>query len=230
MKPIVLYDLVGADGRRFSPYCWRIKLALAHKRLPFETVATRFTDIPTIAGGGHATLPVIDDGGRLIADSFAIAQYLEATYPDRPSLFGGARGLAGIRFVESWVLTLHPMISRIVLLDIHGIVDEADKSYFRASRQKRFGQPLEAIVAGREARIASFNDALAPLKSMLRVQPFLGGEASDYADYCVFGTLQWARVVSPVDLLSAEPAIRTWFDRILDLHDGLARKAAAAAP
>ncbi len=41
----VLYDLAGADpGLRFSPYCWRIKLALAHKNLPYTTVAWRFTD------------------------------------------------------------------------------------------------------------------------------------------------------------------------------------------
>jgi glutathione S-transferase-like protein len=34
-----LYDLAGADpNRRFSPYCWRIRLALAHKRLPVETI------------------------------------------------------------------------------------------------------------------------------------------------------------------------------------------------
>jgi hypothetical protein len=30
-----LYDLAGAESeRRFSPYCWRIKLALMHKGLP----------------------------------------------------------------------------------------------------------------------------------------------------------------------------------------------------
>ena len=34
-----LYDLAGAEAeRRFSPYCWRIKLALMHKGLPFDTI------------------------------------------------------------------------------------------------------------------------------------------------------------------------------------------------
>jgi glutathione S-transferase len=29
---IQLYDLAGAeDDRRFSPYCWRVKMALQHK-------------------------------------------------------------------------------------------------------------------------------------------------------------------------------------------------------
>ena len=40
-----LYDLAGAEPeRRFSPYCWRTKLALMHKSLPFDTIPWRFTD------------------------------------------------------------------------------------------------------------------------------------------------------------------------------------------
>ncbi len=31
---ITMYDLAGADpNRRFSPFCWRTKMALAHKGL-----------------------------------------------------------------------------------------------------------------------------------------------------------------------------------------------------
>jgi len=43
--PIVLYDLAGAEpDRRFSPFCWRTKMALAHKGLEAETVPWRFTE------------------------------------------------------------------------------------------------------------------------------------------------------------------------------------------
>ena len=42
---ITLYDLCGADpARRFSPYCWRTRLALAQKGLATETIPWRFTD------------------------------------------------------------------------------------------------------------------------------------------------------------------------------------------
>ena len=85
---IKLYDLVSADGRRFSGNCWRTHLALAHKGLPFETVPTRFTDIPNIGDGSHKTIPMIEDGGKEVCDSWVIANYLEETYPDMPSLFG----------------------------------------------------------------------------------------------------------------------------------------------
>jgi hypothetical protein len=41
--PITLYDLAGDDpSLRFSPYCWRTRLALAHKGLQVETIPWRF--------------------------------------------------------------------------------------------------------------------------------------------------------------------------------------------
>ncbi len=43
-----------------------------------------------------AQVPIIQDGDNVVNDSFAIAQYLERTYPDRPSLFGGPGGAAGL--------------------------------------------------------------------------------------------------------------------------------------
>jgi glutathione S-transferase len=39
---IQLFELVGQDDRRFSPYCWRTRMALEHKELAYETVPVRF--------------------------------------------------------------------------------------------------------------------------------------------------------------------------------------------
>ena len=98
-----LYDLAGAEPeRRFSPYCWRIKLALMHKALPFDTIPWRFTDKDVIAFSGQGRVPVLVDGDHVVADSWAIASYLEDTYVDRPSLFRGEGGRAVTRFVNAW--------------------------------------------------------------------------------------------------------------------------------
>ena len=65
-----MYDLAGAEPRRrFSPYCWRIRLALAHKELAVETIPWRFTKKTEIAASGRTLLPVLVDGDRWIADS-----------------------------------------------------------------------------------------------------------------------------------------------------------------
>src|SRR5208337_5016999 len=103
---IVLYDLAGADQDiRFSPYCWRTRFALAHKGLPVETLPWRFTDKDAIAFSGQGRVPVIRDGEQVVWDSWAIACYLEAHYPERPSLFGGAAGQAHARLINAWADT-----------------------------------------------------------------------------------------------------------------------------
>src|SRR5258707_2367480 len=96
-----LYDLAGAESeRRFSPYCWRAKLALAHKGLAAETIPWRFTDKDVIAFSEQGRGPVLVDGDPVVSDSWAIAVYLEATYSDRPSLFGGPSVKTVTRFVD----------------------------------------------------------------------------------------------------------------------------------
>jgi glutathione S-transferase len=222
---VVLYDLVGKADRRFSPNCWRTRMALAHKGLDCEARPTRFTEISEIAGGAFKTVPVIEDRGVAIGDSWSIAKYLEETYPDEPSLFGGPGGEALSRFVQDWcVAVLHAGLFGFLILDIHAQLTPEDQAYFRSSREQRFGRTLEEMQAGREARLDDFRKSLQPVRMTLKDAPFLGGEAPLYADYLVFGALQWARVSSPFRLLQADDPVHAWFERCLDLHGGLGRK------
>ena len=226
-----LYDLAGADpARRFSPYCWRTKMALRHKGLDFETVPWRFTEKEVIAFSGQGTVPVFVDGERTVRDSWAIANYLEDTYPDRPSLFGADAARDVTRFVNSWADTvLLGAILRVVLMDIYARIDEKDKGYFRESREKRFGMKLEDFAADAAGSLAALRNTLQPVRTTLGAQPWLGGEAPRYADYIVFGCLQWARCISPVELLAADDPVAQWRGRLLDLYGGFARQSPAEA-
>src|ERR1700691_3298860 len=99
---IILHDLAGADPDvRFSPYCWRIRFALAHKGLPVETIPWRFTEREAIAFSGQARVPVIRDEQTVMYDSWSIAGYLEDQYPV-PTLFGGSTGRAHALFINAW--------------------------------------------------------------------------------------------------------------------------------
>jgi glutathione S-transferase len=223
---VVLYDLVGKDDRRFSPHCWRVRMALAHKGLECEARPTRFTEIPKIAGGAFKTVPVIEDQGRAIVDSWAIAQYLEQSYPDRPSLFGGPGGEALSRFVQNWCgAVVHAGLIGMIILDIYEHLTPEDQTYFRTSREQRFGRPLEEVQARREERLESFHKSLQPLRMTLKDQPFLGGEAPLYADYLAFGAFQWARAISPLRVLDGDDPVHAWFERCLDLYGGIGRQA-----
>lgn len=228
---ILLYDLVGADRQRpFSPHCWKVAFALAHKGLGFESVPTPFTAVASVENGVCGTVPVIRDGERVVGDSFDIALYLEEAYPDRPTLFGGEGGRAMARFVERWSqLTVHPYLGAAALVDIHDCLAPEDQAFFRASRENRFGRRLEEIPVGRDDRLAAFRASLEPLRSMLGYQPFIGGGSPLFADYIVAGAFQWVRVVSSYPFLAAADPVAHWFARCLDLHDGLGRRVAAAA-
>ncbi|WP_424813517.1 glutathione S-transferase family protein [Roseococcus sp. YIM B11640] len=219
-----LFELCGADPDiRFSPYCWRIRMALAHKGLEAETVPWRFTQNEAIAFAGSRTVPVLQDGERTISDSYAIAEYLEATYPDRPALFPG-REPGSLRFIASWAdRVLMPALASLVVSDITDLLRESEKPYFIESREKRFGMPLAQVTAGREERLPEFRHLLQPLRAVLREQAFIAGAAPDYADYIIFGSFMWPRVVSPLVLLEADDPVQAWMDRMLDLHGGLAR-------
>lgn len=228
---ILLYDLVGRDAARpFSPHCWKVAMALAHKGLDYRAVPTRFLEVGGIEGGVSSTIPVIRDGDKVVSDSFAIALHLEEAHPDRPTLFGGKSGQAHARFIERWSqLTIHPYLGVTALTALHGMQDEANADYFRRSREARYGKSLEDVTAGREAGLSSFRASLEPLRSMLTYQPWIGGDGPLFADYIVFGAFQWVRIATTFQSIEADDPIAGWFGRCLDLHAGLGRRVPAAA-
>src|SRR5690606_25606930 len=100
---ITFFDLCGRDQKRFSPYGWRTRMALAHKGLDYDLELVKFTEKHKLAISGQGLVPVIRDGGRVVNDSWAIAAYLEDTYPDRPSLFAGAAGRGMAKALNGFV-------------------------------------------------------------------------------------------------------------------------------
>ena len=226
---ITMYDLAGSEPeRRFSPFCWRSKMALAHKGLAVETVPWRFIEKDKLPAPNQGRVPVIRDGERVVHDSSAIADYLEEHYTDRPSLFGGEVGRGLARFVQNWTETvLHIGLIRLVLLDIHRHLDPENQAYFRQDREKRFGMTLEDFVGDRAARLPAFRTSLDPLRRTVERQEFVSGKSPAYADYIVFGAFQWARAISDFEVLAPDDPVATWRGRMLDLFDGLARRAPA---
>lgn len=226
----ILYSLCGADERRpFSPHCWKIVLALRHKGLDFIEKPTPFTEIPSLENGFSKTVPILRDGNELIRDSFEIALYLEETYPNRPTLFGGEGGKAMARFVEGFSqMAVHTAVTRIVVKSIHDMLEEKDQVYFRESRETRLGRTLEEVDAGRQAEIAAFAARLEPLRHTLKYQEFIGGDGPLFADYILFGALQWMRVTTGAKVFADDDPVGTWFERCLDLHDGVGRRVTAA--
>jgi glutathione S-transferase len=227
---IILYDLCGSNANlRFSPYCWRAKMALRHKGLSFDTVPTPFTKVPTVENGASKTVPVINDSGKIIHDSFSIALYLDHAYPD-PPLFGSEAIIAAARFLESWAfVAVHPIIMRMMVKDIHDQLAPVDQAYFRSSREARLGRSLEEHQTGATANSEALRTVLEPVRRTLAHHQWLGGASPLYADYIVLGTLMWLRTISGSVPLASDDPVLAWFERALDLHDHFGRKAKRAA-
>jgi len=222
---IQLYELAGRDEElRFSPYCWRARMALAHKGLDARLVPWHFGEDRLPAGTSH--VPVLVDNGNVIADSTAIADYLESRYLNGPALFGGEGGEVHTRFIVAWVDTvLQPCLLPAIVLDVLAQVKPEAAEYFRLSREARLGMSLEKAAEDRTDRLKRATGVLAPVRKVLTAQEFVGGEEPSYADYAVFGAFQWVRCVGGPEMLESDDPVYAWRERMLDLFDGLAREA-----
>ena len=217
-----LYELVMDNGRSSSPFVWRIRYALAHKGLSVDLVPVGFTEIPSLFAGRFKTLPVLGHGDRLIGDSWDIAQYLDAAFPETPALFSSPADFAALRLCDEWLAyTVMRKLFATYALDIHDAARPADRAYFRQSREQRLkGRTLEEFVADRVAQLPAARAALTPLRTQLAHFPFLGGSGPSYADYIALGAFQWVASISTLPLLAADDPLRAWLDRGFDLYGG----------
>ena len=220
-----LWELGGRDDCRFSTYSWRTRLALHHKGLPFAAHPVAVSDKATIGFSGQDKVPILKHDGRVIADSWAIALYLEKEFPDRPSLFGGETGETLTHVFNVWTdRELVPALIPYLMRDVLDCVNEADGARLRGHIEGAMKKSLEELTAGREQAVSTFRRKLQPARKALEKKAFLGGAAPTYADYILFGLLQWARVTSSAKVLEDTDVIASWFDRVLGLYDGVGRK------
>ncbi|MSQ69941.1 MAG: glutathione S-transferase family protein [Betaproteobacteria bacterium] len=221
---IKLHELADAGGRHYSTFSWRTRLALAHKGLAWQSVPVKVSDKAAIAFSGQKKVPIITDGERVVYDSWKIAEYLEDTYPERPSLFGGETGRSLARFFNSYadrqlVGSLFPAL----MLENVGLLAADDAAHIRAGMEKPLGKTLEELAAGREQAQKAFSSALDPVRSVLRAQPYVSGAKPAYADYILFSVFQWARITTASPIAAADDPLWPWFDRLLDSFDSLGR-------
>lgn len=222
---ITLYDLCGRDERlRFSPYCWRVSMVLAHKGLEFSTIAWRFKDKQALAFANYDKVPVLCDGAQTVTDSFDIMRYLDKTYPEAPVLGEGVsyqRALLFKYFVER---SVNPALFRIIAMDLLAAIHPDDRDYFRETREARFGCTLEEFHQPEQGK-QQLKQILAPIRDLLRGSAFLDGDAPSGSDYLLFGSMMWAHVVSIQAVVDPGDPVDEWFKRMLNVHDGVASQA-----
>jgi glutathione S-transferase len=69
------------------PYCARVRIVLAEKAIPYETVEVDLSDRPAwlYEKNPSGKVPVLEeDGGLILPESVVVMEYLEERYPDPP--------------------------------------------------------------------------------------------------------------------------------------------------
>ena len=134
------------------PYCARVRIVLAEKRIEFETIEVDLDDRPAWIYEKNSTgrVPVVEEDGWTLPESAVIMEYLEERYPE-PALLAADpadRALARLRIF----------------------------------RHDAFTTPYYALRRGADGADALFAEQLDRLDAELEERPWLGGAEYGLAD------------------------------------------------
>ena len=141
-------DLYWGSG---SPYCWRVLLALEHKRLQYRSHPLKFDrqehKAPQmLAMNPRGRLPVLRDDDYVVFESVAVLYYLDRKYPD-PPIFGSSAEEGGVimRVICEYQAYAEPSVMKIVdtLIDRRepvlgaGLAEAMSEAMHRAAGEAR---------------------------------------------------------------------------------------------
>ncbi|HEY4412749.1 MAG TPA: glutathione S-transferase family protein [Gaiellaceae bacterium] len=134
------------------PYCARVRIVLAEKRIEFETIEVDLDDRPAWIYEKNSTgrVPVVEEDGWTLPESAVIMEYLEERYPE-PALLAADpadRALARLRIF----------------------------------RHDAFTTPYYALRRGVDGADVLFAEQLDRLDAELEERPWLGGAEYGLAD------------------------------------------------
>ena len=102
-----------------SPFAEKVRLVLDYKGLTYRKieVVPGMGQLELFRMSGQKQVPVLKDGNTVIADSTAIALYLDKTYPDRPIIPTSPQQKATCLLLEQWADSSIGASGRTILLE-----------------------------------------------------------------------------------------------------------------
>ncbi|KDQ16155.1 hypothetical protein BOTBODRAFT_31223 [Botryobasidium botryosum FD-172 SS1] len=215
---IIFYDIkCNEAGTTWSHNTWKTRIVLNYKRIPYRTEWLSLPEIePTLRGLGFRplqvkfpplpyTLPAIIDPSRqsptnprgaLIMDSFAIAEYLDDVYPDRPVFPPGTKGLQAM-FLRYFEQNIGRAAIPLALSGVPDILDDAGAEYYRRTRAAWLGMPIDTFRPQGEALEAAWRKLQHQMDVLSIIldknganpaaEPFVMGDQPSFADFVLCG-------------------------------------------
>ncbi|NJN85919.1 MAG: glutathione S-transferase family protein [Leptolyngbyaceae cyanobacterium SL_7_1] len=185
-----------------SHYCEKVRLILDYKGLAYRKIEVTpgIGQIDVFRLSGQRQVPVLRDGNEVIADSTAIADYLDRKYPDRPIIPDDPKQKGLCYLIEQWADECIGLNARKCLI---GAFNQ-DPSFRRAALPATAPDVLKTIVSSVPSEIfntlgfgvglspdaiKAAQDAmkhdLASLCFILMEQPYLVTDHPTLADFAV---------------------------------------------
>lgn len=164
------------------PYCARVRIVLAEKAVPYETVVVDLAHRPAWLlehNPPDGRVPVLDEDGWVLPESAVVDEYLEERYPEPPLLPVDPSERAAARLV----------VFRF---------EDLGRPYYALRREE----------AGAADRVEG---ALAGIDALLRAAPFLTGRSFGLADVSYLPWLLRLRDLMGVSL-DRHPAVVRWLE------------------
>ena len=189
---------------RHSAFCEKVRLVLAAKRLDYTVVEVTpgIGQLELFRLSGQRQVPVLVDGAEVIADSTAIALYLERHHPDVPLLPAAPAERARVLLIEDWADTALAAGCRLALVQAAAVdpllrtalLPDSTPGPLRqlvsnlpSGVMAGMGEALVSVVGTAERQQLQTN--LEQLALLVTDQPYLVGERLSLADLAVASQL-----------------------------------------
>ena len=185
-----------------SPFARKVRLALAEKRIPFDLRIERVWDRREefLAMNPACTVPVLQDAnGLVLADSYAICEYLDEAYPDTPLLGRTLAERAEVRRLVAWF--------------DQKFNAEVTRNLLHEKQMKRLlgrGNPDAAAIRAGYANLKPHMDYIGWLAE---TRAWLAGASLSLADLAAAAHLSALDYIGDVDWTMSEAA-KDWYARI----------------
>ena len=192
------------------------RVVLNYKGIPYRTEWVEFPDIEPLSkklgiqptdhksdGTPLYTLPAIHDPstGVYVADSTAIIEYLEKTYPNTPSVFPNET----IGLQKAFEATFESHLDAVwsfVIPAINFKLNPASEEYFRRTRETSFGQKLDDVIPTGNARTeewGKFEKGMDGIHAYLAMTdekgPYVLGDTISWGDLVLFSFVYWFKLI-----------------------------------
>ncbi|WP_372884140.1 glutathione S-transferase family protein [Shimia sp.] len=184
-----------------SPFCRKVRLSLAEKRIEVELVEERYWEQNPdfLRRNPAAKVPILKMGGRMMTESAAICEYLEETHPEPALMPRSPEGRFETRRLVAW-------------FDDKFHHEVTSKLLYERVNKKVMGQgyPDSSNVKSGAKAIKYHLDYMAWLLDHRR---WLAGDAMTLADFAAAAHLSALDYISDVDWNRSE-VVKDWYAKI----------------